>query len=106
VGRHIILSSLSGTAVFILVVLLVSLDDLEAMITSIDFTNVGESLKTLETRYIVFMIIYLGITFLVYTIRYSRGKKKLRKYYAALNQVEKMYQEEEYRQKPTGGEEE
>ncbi len=106
IGRHIILSILSGTAVFILVVLLVSLDDLEAMITAIDFTNVGESLKTLETRYIVFMIIYLGITFLVYSIRYSRGKKKLRKYYAALNQVEKMYQEEEYRQKPTGGEEE
>ena len=106
VGRHIILSILSGTAVFFLTVFLVSLDDLEAMITSIDFTNLGESLRTLELRYVVFMIVYLGITFLVYSIRYGRGRKKLRKYLTALNQVEKLYQEEEYRQKPTGGEKE
>lgn len=106
VGRHIILSILSGTAVFLLAVLLVSLDDLEAMINSIDFSNVGEALKTLENRYLIFMAVYLGITFLVYTVRYGRGRKKLKKYYAALSQVEKLYQEEEYRQKPTGGMEE
>ena len=103
IGRQILISILSGTAVFFLTVLLIFLDDIEAMINAIDFTDAGNSLKMLESRYFIFMAIYLSITFVVYSIRYGRGRKKLRKFYAKLQQLDKLYEEEEARTRPTGG---
>ena len=102
-GRQIIISVLSGTLAFVIGYLLFTIGDIETLIIAIDFTTVGEMLHSFVIKYGIFMLGYLAITLLIYSIRYARGRKKLRRYYAQLQQMEKLYQEEEYRQRPTGG---
>ena len=103
IAKQLLLSILSGTIVFALVCVLVFTDDVEAFLLSIDFENLAATVTPVVTRYLVFMAVYLAITLLVYGIRYTRGRKKVKKYYAQLTALEKQYKQEEKRQQPTGG---
>ena len=103
VGRQLLFSLVTGTLAYLLIFVLISVDDLEAMINSIDLGSVEGALRSLVGRYVLFMAAYLAVTFLVYTVRYALGRKKIRRYYAQLSHMEKLYREEEDRLKPTGG---
>ncbi len=103
VAKQLLLSILSGTLVFVLLCILVFTDDVESFLLSVDFENLAATVTPIVTRYLVFMAIYLAITLLIYGIRYGRGRKKVKKYYAQLTALEKQYKQEEKRQQPTGG---
>ncbi len=103
IAKQLLLSILSGTLVFALLCILVFTDDVESFLLSIDFENLAATVTPIVTRYLVFMAIYLAITLLIYGIRYGRGRKKVKKYYAQLTALEKQYKQEEKRQQPTGG---
>ena len=102
IAKQLLLSILSGTIVFVLLCVLVFTDDVESFLLSIDFENLAATVTPIVTRYIVFMVVYLAITLLIYGIRYGRGRKKVKKYYALLTALEKQYKQEEKRQQPIG----
>lgn len=103
VAKQLLLSVLSGSAIFLLLCLLVFTEDVEALLLTIDLENLTASLSPLMFRYVVFMIAYLALTFLVYGVRYGRGRKRIKSYYAKLSALEKQYKEEEKQHRPTGG---
>lgn len=103
VAKQMLLSILSGTVVFVILCVLVFSDDIEKLLLTVDLENLTTALTPLLTRYLIFMVIYLVITFLLYAVRYGRGRKKVKKYYSQLTALEKQYKEEEQNTKPTGG---
>lgn len=103
IAKQLLLSILSGTAVFILLCVLVFTEDIEGLLLSIDLENLRVTIMPLISRYVIFMIVYLAVTLFAYSLRYGRGRKKVKKYYNQLMTLEKMYKEEEKQQRPTGG---
>ena len=103
VAKQLLLSILSGTTVFLLACFLVFTEDIEGLLLSVDFENLGATVTPLISRYIIFMVIYLVATLLIYGLRYGRGRKKIKKYYAQLTALEKQYKEEAKQTKPMGG---
>lgn len=103
IAKQLLLSLLSGTAVFVLVCVLIFTEDVEAMLLKINLENLAETLTPLFSRYILFMVVYLAATLLIYSLRYGRGRKKIKQYYAKLQTLEKQYKEEEKQHRPTGG---
>lgn len=95
IGKEIIKSFFSGTFAFIFIGVLYGLYKSEAILADIntmDYAQVGASVVVL---YIVFMMIYLFITLLVYTIRYNVAFKKLNKYGEHLKKLNKIYERED-----------
>lgn len=45
--------------------------------------------------YAVCMAVYLLLTYVIYYMRYTRGRQKVKKYYRHLKKVNKIYREEE-----------
>lgn len=103
VAKQLLLSVLSGTVVFVLLCVLIFTEDIEQLLLSVDFENLTASVMPVITRYIVFMIIYLAITFLIYSVRYGKGRKKVKKYFNQLATLEKQYKEEEKQYRTPGG---
>ena len=52
-------------------------------------------------KYLVFLLAYLIVTYVVYQIRYTQGRKKVKKYYNSLKAVNKMYEREEKLRTPS-----
>ena len=103
VAKQVLLSILSGTLIFVIVCVLVFTEDIEAFLLTIDLENLAKSMSPRLVRYGIFMAVYLAITMVVYSFRYSRGRRKVKKYYNQLLALEKQYKEEERHTKPTGG---
>lgn len=49
--------------------------------------------EDLVLSYLVFMAAYLFITYVVYSVRYRKGRKDLKRFYAYLRKVEKINDE-------------
>lgn len=45
--------------------------------------------------YVAFMILYLGATYIVFHIKYTDGRKKVKAYYASIKKVNQLYEREE-----------
>ncbi len=84
VAKQILISILSGTIIFALVCILVFTEDIEAFLLTIDLENLSKSIMPILIRYGIFMAIYLAVTLVVYSLRYGRGRRKVKKYYSQL----------------------
>lgn len=103
VAKELLISILSGTLAFGLLMVMIFADDLEALLIRVDFDNIAGTFRVIAGRYLIFLVIFLVITFIIYTIRYNHGRKLVKKYYQQLGALEKLYQEEDENTKPTGG---
>ena len=50
---------------------------------------------TAVVPYLVFMVIYLGATWVIFNMKYTEGRRKVKKYYNNLKKVNQMYEREE-----------
>ena len=57
-------------------------------INQIDYIGIGKDVGIL---YVLFMLVYLLITWLIYAIRYSKEKKEYQKYGETLKKIHRMY---------------
>lgn len=95
VGKEMIKSFFAGTLVFILILVLWGLYSADSLLKALNTVDFVESAVTLVLSYVAFLAVYLLITFLVYQIRYIKGRKKLKAYYGYLKRLNKMYKREE-----------
>ena len=54
-----------------------------------------QSATTLGLFYGIFMLIYLLATYIIFNMKYTYGRKKVKKYYAGLKKINAMYLREE-----------
>ncbi len=94
VGLELLKSFLSGTISFAIVIgiwAVCEMDFLMDNINEIDLISFGTEILI---KYLIFMAVYLLITYIVYNMRYTRGRKKIRLFYNRLRKVSRLYESE------------
>ena len=61
----------------------------------INTMDLVQSATTLGLFYGIFMLIYLLATYIIFNMKYTYGRKKVKKYYAGLKKINAMYLREE-----------
>ena len=90
-GKQVLHSVISATIAFMLLVGLYIFYHMETLMQDIyklDLINMG---KKLLTGYAEFVAVYAVLTYIIYSFRYSRARKSLRKYYNHLKQLLALY---------------
>lgn len=95
VGKEMIKSIFSGTLAFGCFAILWLLSSWEDVLESINNLEIVDTVIEMIIIYAVFLVIYLGATYVVYSVRYAAGKKKIKEYTSNLKTVQKMYEREE-----------
>ena len=95
IAKEMLKSFIMGTIAFFLFAVIRGLyytEDLIEQINSIDIRQIA--VKGILC-YGACMGVYLLITYIVYYVRYTKGRHEVKKYYMHLKKVNKLYREEE-----------
>lgn len=94
-------SFVTGTLSYVLLFGLWALHSVEKLFETINGMEIRGIVTSLVFSYAVFMVIYLGATYIIFNLKYTEGRRKVKKYYGNLQKVNRMYEREE-RLKATG----
>lgn len=95
VSYHLILSAITATLGFVIALAVAVSCQLQYLIdhiTTMDILAVGRNVLAI---YVVFLAVFLGISYLYYSTKFDNTREELKKYNANLKQLCKMYQMEE-----------
>ena len=95
VGKELVKSIIAGTLAFVLLVVVYlsfEMDHIMDNINQIDLVGFGTEMLV---KYGIFMLFYLIVTYAVYSVRYSVGRKHVKQFFAHLKKVNKIYEQEE-----------
>lgn len=95
VALQMIKSFIMGTIAFFMFLALWGLYSMEILMEEINSIDLQSMLITIGVVYIVFMFFYLGATYIIFNMKYTKGRKKVKKYYNSLKKVNNMYEREE-----------
>lgn len=91
ISLHLLRTVLSGTFAFLIglgVYLLYFYEEILMNLYTIDFAALA---KSVVTYYIGFLVIYGLLTYIVFTIRFIKAKKSIKRYYQNLKKLNSMY---------------
>ena len=94
VSLHLLRCVLGGTLAYLLgfgVYLLYYYEELMTNLYSMDFEAFA---KNVITYYVVFLVIYGLVTYIVFTIRFLKAKKSIKRYYHNLKKLNAMYHQQ------------
>lgn len=95
VAMQLLKSFVAGTITFGIILGLWALSSMEELVHTINTVDLRDYLVSQLLKYIVFLVVYLFVTYGVYNRKYTVGRKKVKQYYASLKRVEQMYEREE-----------
>lgn len=95
VSMKLLGSFVYGTIGFLILLAMWAVYSSEQLMNEINTTNIQGFLISIAIRYVVFMAIYLAVTYAVYNQRYTRGRKRVKKYYNNLKKLSQIYEREE-----------
>lgn len=91
ISLHLLRTVLGGTFAYLLgfgVYLLYYYEELMANLYSIDFAAFA---RNVIVYYVVFLVVYGLVTYIVFTIRFVKAKKSIKRYYHGLKKLNAMY---------------
>ena len=94
ISLQILKSVISATIAFGLIVALFVLYDTELFVSDIYKIDLMEYGKKLVIYYVAFTGVYVLISYIVYSIRYRKAKKRLKVYFNNLKRLQILYQRE------------
>lgn len=94
IGWQVLKSIISATIAFVVVFAMYIFYDFEIFMTDIYKMDLLEFAKNVLFYYLGTVGVYALISYIVYTVRYSRAKKNLRVYYMNLHKLSSMYRNE------------
>lgn len=95
VALQLLKSFVIGTIAFFIMLGLWVFYSMETLMKQINNMDLIQSAITLGILYGVFMVIYLLATYIIFNVKYTYGRKKVKKYYAGLKKINAMYLREE-----------
>ena len=95
VALQLLKSFVAGTIAFFMMLGLWVLYSMDALMEQINKMDFVKSAVTLGLFYGIFMLIYLLATYIIFNMKYTYGRKKVKKYYAGLKKINAMYLREE-----------
>lgn len=94
VGLELIKSFFSGTLAFGLILMVWAVCGAEELMNRVNQMNLVMLGIDLIIWYLIFLAVYLLATYVIYNIRYTRGRKKIRLFYNRLKKVSRLYESE------------
>jgi uncharacterized membrane protein len=91
IGLQIIKSMICATIAYIILFAMYIFYDFEFFMQDIYKMDLLEFGKNVLLYYFIFTVIYAVISYVVYSIRYHKARKSLKKYYHHLKQLSAMY---------------
>lgn len=94
VSLNMVKTAISTTIAFVLIIgmwLLYRADYFMENISKIDLVALGEEILK---YYLIVMLIYIIIAYIVYMIKYNSAKRGVKRYYAQLKRISKLYDKE------------
>ena len=85
----------AGSVAFILLCGMWVLYDMDTLLKMLAGAYLKEFLTTVLLLYAIFIVIYLTGTYIVYRIRYIRGRKLVKNYSKNLKEINQVYEREE-----------
>ena len=95
VAMQLLGSFITGTIAFAILFGMWALCDIDKLLGMLNTDKLMELAVGVGFRYAIFLIIYLTATYLVYHLRYSKGRRKVKKYYASLKKINNIYARED-----------
>lgn len=90
---HVLKAVISSTIAFFLglgLYLLYNVDELLDDLYSIDLAQFAQNIISV---YVIFVVVYCCLTYVIFTYRFVRAKKSIRRYYHNLKKLSAMYRE-------------
>lgn len=94
VGLELIKSFLSGTIAFALIVGVWAFYKMDYFMENINQIDLPELGIGLLVKYLVFITVYLLSTYVIYNMRYTKGRKRIKLFYNRLKKVSRLYENE------------
>ncbi|MBO6016242.1 MAG: hypothetical protein J6P60_06650 [Lachnospiraceae bacterium] len=91
---HVIKSLFYGTIAFVLVVAMTLYYQFETFLQNIYKMDMIKLGRDILRYYIIFMVANAIVSYIVYSIRYSRAKKSLKRYNNNLKKISSLYESE------------
>lgn len=91
VGSHMIRSFLIYTFLYVCIVGMWLLYQIEDILNTMDISVLLDSAKYIVVLYVAGLVVYLLLTFIMYAKRYDRAGKSMKVYQAKLRRLEKKY---------------
>ena len=92
VGLHMLLSAVYITVAFAIVTCVELFCGMESFLSDFYKTDFLAFGKEMLQKYVVVLVVYVLISFVVYSYRYTRAKKSTRVYQKALKRLSMMYE--------------
>ena len=94
VALQLLKSFVMGTICYGLMVLLWALYTMETLLEMLNPQNLKVMVITLIGLYLAFIIVYMVATYFVYEVKYTDGRRKVKKYFNSLKKVNQIYERE------------
>lgn len=94
-SSQLLKSFLSATVVFLILTGVYCLYHFEELMLTIYSMDLKTELRTLAVRYVLFLIVFLAVTLIIYVRRYHRTRRNLRAYYRDLKELSAGYERNE-----------
>lgn len=101
VSMELLKSFVAGTLAFALIFGIWALQDMDRMMEMLNAEHLADFIITAAVCYAVFLLVYLIITYAVYQVRYTQGRKEVKEYYVHLKTLNKLYEREEKLRMPS-----
>ena len=95
VSMRLLGSFVTGTICYGLLMGMWGLYATEELLAKLNKFDIQGLVMTAVVPYLVFMVIYLGATWVIFNMKYTEGRRKVKKYYNNLKKVNQMYEREE-----------
>lgn len=95
IGKELITSIFSGTIAYVFMAALWIMSDWSKFLEGLTNAKIANTVAVMIVIYIVYMMVYLFSTYVIYSKRYKNGRKKLEGYKKDLKTLNQMYEREE-----------
>lgn len=88
-------SFITGTIAFLLLFTVWALYSMENLMKEITTMDIQAFLISVLIKYVIFIAVYLAVTYAVYNSRYTRGRKRVKRYYNNIKKLNRIYERED-----------
>jgi len=94
-GKEVIKSIFTGTIAYVVLAMLWVMANIEAVLKQVNDLSIVNTVLVMLIIYVGFLIGYLILTYIIYMVRYKKGRKRLEVYKGHLKALNQSYEREE-----------
>lgn len=100
VSMQLLRSFIAGSIAFAILCVMWALYDTNELMKMLNGAYILDFIIAVGLRYAIFLVVYLLVTYVVYQVRYTHGRKLVKLYYKNLKSINKIYEREERLKSP------